>query len=68
MSELPKASVKRLMKKAGSYRVSEDAVVYLEEVLAEKGTEISAKAGKLASHAGRQTISVADVKLALKNN
>lgn len=68
MSDLPKASVKRIMKKAGSYRVSEDAVNYLEEVLSEKGTEISAKAGKFASHAGRQTISVADVKLALKND
>lgn len=67
MTQIPKASVKRLMKSAGSYRVSEDAVLYLEEVLAEKGTEISAKAGRLASHAGRHTISVADLKLALRD-
>lgn len=66
MSDLPKASVKRIMKNVGSYRVSEDAVEYLEEFLTETGAEISVKAGRLASHAGRQTISLEDVKLALK--
>ena len=68
MSELPIAPVKRLMKSVGSYRVSNDAVVYLNEVLEEEGTKIAKKAGKLASHAGRQTISVADVKLALRDD
>ena len=67
MSEIPIAPVKRIMKATNNNRVSDDAARYLSEFLEEEGFRIAAKASKLASHAGRQTISVADVKLALND-
>lgn len=66
MSELPMAPVRRIIKNTGARRVSNDAVAYLNEALSDQGAEIAMKAGKLAAHAGRQTISVNDIKLAMK--
>lgn len=66
MSELPMAPVRRIIKNSGARRVSNDAVAYLNDALTDKGTEIAMKANKLAAHAGRQTISVDDIKLAMK--
>ena len=65
MSELAIAPTRRIIKKTGAHRVSEDAVVYLNEILEEQGTEIAKRATKLAAHAGRQTVSVNDIKLAM---
>lgn len=65
MSELPFAPTRRIIKNTGAQRVSEDAVIYLNEVLEAQGTEIARKATKLAEHAGRQTVSVNDIKLAM---
>lgn len=67
MSELPIAPVKRLLKSTGSFRVSEDAAICLSEALEEEGNRIAAKAGRYAKHAGRSTIKLDDVKLALKD-
>ena len=66
MSELPIAPTRRIIKNTGAHRVSEDAVIFLNEVLENTGTEIATKAGKFAAHAGRQAISVDDIKLAMK--
>lgn len=62
--ELPHASVDKLIRKAGAYRVSKDAAdelaVYLEDV----GTEVAQEAITFAEHAGRKTVKVEDVELA----
>ena len=64
MAELPTAPIERLIRKAGAERVSEDAAKALASVLEEMAASISTKAVKLAKHAGRKTITAADVKLA----
>ena len=67
MSELPIAPVKRLLKSTGSFRVSEDAAICLSEALEQEGSRIAMKASRYAKHAGRSTIKLDDVKLALKD-
>lgn len=66
MAELPVAPVKRILKNAGAFRVSDEAAVELANVLEEVGEDISIKAGKLAKHAGRKTIKADDIVLAAK--
>jgi histone H3/H4 len=61
---LPKAPVEKLIREAGADRVSEDAAIELAEVLEKIGLEISSRAIKFAKHAGRKTVTAADVKLA----
>ncbi len=64
MSELPKAPIERLIKRAGAERVSDDAVTALADVLEEMALQISARAIKLGRHAGRKTVTEEDIKLA----
>lgn len=66
MSELLFAPTKRLMKNSGANRISEDAVKYLNEFLETEGVSITQKAKRLATHAGRETVKVEDIKMALK--
>ena len=61
---LPKAPVEKLIREAGARRVSDGAAVELAEVLEKIGNDISVRALKLAKHAGRKTITAADIKLA----
>ena len=65
MSELLFAPTRRLMKNSGANRVSEDAVNYLNETLEERGVSITKEASKLAAHAGRQTVMIDDIKMAI---
>jgi len=63
---LPSAAMEKLLKKAGAERVSEDAKKALKDVLESIAEEISEKATKIASHAGRKTVKSGDIKLAVK--
>ncbi len=63
-ADLPLATVERLIKKSGAERVSESAARELALVLQERAAVISAKAVKLAKHAGRVTVTEEDIKMA----
>ena len=61
---LPKAPVEKLIREAGADRVSQGAAVELAEVLEKMGMDISTRAIKFAKHAGRKTVTEADIRLA----
>mgnify|MGYP001598356924 CR=1 FL=1 len=65
-STIPKASVARILIKAGAKRVSSDAIGAFADVLRDIAIKISSKAALIAKHAGRKTIHEEDVKLAAK--
>jgi histone H3/H4 len=67
VSELPLAAVDRIIRKAGSGRVSEEAAAALAEVLEEHGIKIARKAAEYSKHARRKTITAADIQLAVKS-
>jgi histone H3/H4 len=64
---MPLAAMEKVMVEAGAERVSEDAKQELKRILEDYATMISEKAIKFAQHAGRKTIKVDDIKLAMKN-
>ena len=63
---IPKASVARILMKAGAKRVSQDAVDSFTEVLTDLGVKISSRAAEISKHAGRKTVHEGDVRLAAK--
>ena len=66
-STIPKASVARILIKAGAKRVSQEGADTFTEVLTDIALKISKKAAEISKHAGRKTIHEGDVKLAAKN-
>ena len=66
MTELPLAPVKRIIKQAGGTRISDEAVVELANVMEDYGIIVAERANKLANHAGRKTVTGADIKLAVE--
>ena len=65
-STIPKASVARILLKAGAKRVSADAVDTFTDTLTDIAIKISQKAAENSKHAGRKTVHESDVKLAAK--
>ncbi len=65
-STIPKASVARILVKAGAKRVSSDGAETFAEVLTNIALKISTKAAQISRHAGRKTVHDGDVKLAAK--
>jgi len=63
---IAKASVDKLIRKAGADRVSEDASKALAKILEEEAIDIAREAVTLAEHAGRKTVKKEDVELAVK--
>ena len=65
-STIPKASVARILVRAGAKRVSADGVDAFTEVLTDIAVKISTKAAEISKHAGRKTVHEGDVRLAAK--
>ena len=63
---IAKASVDKLIRKAGAGRVSEDAAIALAKILEEEAIDVAREAVALAEHAGRKTVKKEDVELAIK--
>ncbi len=64
MTELPKAAVDRLIRRAGAERVASDAVDALIDILEDVATDISSQANRIARHSNRKTVTADDIKIA----
>lgn len=67
MADLPIAPFARIAKKSGADRVSTEAAQRLAVIAEEYTGKVVAEAVKLASHAGRKTIKIEDIDLAVEN-
>ncbi len=63
---LPIASVEKLIRKAGAYRVSKGAAKELASYLEDVAVEVAREAIILTEHAGRKTVKVEDIELSRK--
>ena len=66
MRLIPVASAEKIIRKAGGSRASDNAKIALKNILEEKAEEVGKKAASLARHAGRKTIKLQDIKLAVE--
>lgn len=66
MAELPLAPLKRIFKKVGAERVSDDTVEILSEHLESQAEIIAQNTLNMATHAGRKTLQSGDIELAIK--
>ena len=65
MTEIPKAQVEKILKET-NLRVSAEAVEELLEVLEEIALDIGSTSVDLAASAKRKTVTISDIKLAVK--
>jgi len=66
-TDLPIATVLRIMRRAGAERVAEDVQERLAERLAEYCVVVTKRSLEVCQHAGRKTIILDDLRLALDN-
>lgn len=64
MAELPLAPLKRILKRAGGERVSDDAVEALRDEVEDRALEMAQRAREYAKHADRKTVQREDVMAA----
>jgi len=60
---LPLAPLKRVAKKAGAERVSDEAVKEIRDILEEIAEDLARDAATAAKHAGRVTVKAEDIRL-----
>jgi len=64
MSGFARARVEKIIRGAGAFRVSADAINRLNEILTDYATDLAKYAVEIARHSGRKTIKESDIKLA----
>jgi len=64
ISGFASARVERLIRGAGAFRVSADAIDALNTVLTDYGTKIAKYAIEITNNSGRKTVKNEDIKLA----
>ena len=67
MAELALAPFERIMREQGARRISQDAVEELRDVIEELAVDVATRAIQLANHAGRKTVTAADIKKAVRD-
>ena len=65
MENVKVAPMLKLIRRAGADRVSREAAIALGKALDEVGIEIAKEAIDYANHAGRKTVKVRDIEIAL---
>jgi len=58
------ARVEKVIRNAGAFRVSADAVYRLNEILTEYAMNVARYAVDIAQHSGRKTVQEPDIRLA----
>ncbi len=66
VNEIPIAPLKRIIKDAGAERVSDNAAIFLRNLLQQNAESIAEKAVIMANVAGRKTVNDSDLKHALE--
>ncbi|MCD6490758.1 MAG: histone family protein [Candidatus Njordarchaeia archaeon] len=66
MADLSVSGIRRLAKKSGAERISQDALLALRDVAEKFILKISSMATELANHANRKTVQKEDVVKATK--
>ncbi|MFX0051954.1 MAG: histone [Candidatus Hodarchaeota archaeon] len=64
MSGFARARVEKIIRDAGAWRVSADAINRLNEILTDYATNMAKYAVEIARHSGRKTVKESDIKLA----
>ena len=65
-SIIQKASVARILMKAGAKRISQSAVDEFSAVIAEIALKIGEQASRIAKHSGRKTVQDEDIRIAAR--
>ena len=64
MTGFARARVKKMIREAGAWRVSADAIDRLNEILADYTSNLAKYAVEIARHSGRKTVKESDIILA----